>query len=72
MPVVHEEIDLPVEERVLDEPLDDRSPASMSAVTISPRPWSHECSVSSPTSAFGSAYEPCTANVSGSSCSQYG
>ena len=27
------------------------SPASISAVTISPSPWSHECSVSSPTSA---------------------
>ena len=36
-----------------------RSPASISAVTISPRPWSQPCSTTpSPTSAVGSAYEP--------------
>ena len=41
-----------------------RRPASMSAVTISPRPWSQPCSTTpSPTSAVGSAYEPVTANV---------
>ena len=34
------------------------SPASISAVTISPRPWSHECSVSSPTSASGRRTSP--------------
>ena len=37
-----------------------RSPASMSAVTISPRPWSQPCSVGAVTSAVGSAYEPLT------------
>ena len=44
----------------------------MRADTISPRPWSQPCSAVAATSAVGSAYEPRTAKVSGSACSQYG